>query len=94
MRRGLIAAVSVIALMLAGGIVWNANASPLNLPSLPNYSPVETVGCASALIRAGLDVMRVSKQLGHSNPNITLGTFHEFEEADTGAADAIGKVLG
>ena len=34
---------------------------------------------ASALIRAGLDVMRVSKQLGHSNPAITLTAYtHEF----------------
>jgi len=50
---------------------------------------------ASALIRAGLDVVRVSRQLGHSKPTITLATYaHEFEEADSGAADAIGKVLG
>jgi integrase len=50
---------------------------------------------ASALIRAGLDVVRVSRQLGHSKPTITLSTYaHEFEEADSGAADAIGKVLG
>ena len=50
---------------------------------------------ASALIRAGLDVVRVSRQLGHSKPTITLSTYaHEFEAIDTGAADAIGKVLG
>jgi integrase len=50
---------------------------------------------ASALIRAGLDVVRVSRQLGHSKPTITLATYaHEFEEADSGATDAIGKVLG
>ena len=50
---------------------------------------------ASALIRAGLDVVRVSRQLGHSKPTITLSTYaHEFDEADRGAADAIGKVLG
>jgi hypothetical protein len=37
----------------------------------------------------------VSRQLGHSNPTITLSTYaHEFEEGDSGAADAIGKVLG
>jgi integrase len=50
---------------------------------------------ASALIRAGLDVVRMSRQLGHSKPSVTLSTYaHEFEEADTGAADAIGKLLG
>jgi integrase len=49
---------------------------------------------ASALIRAGLDVVRVSRQLGHSKPTITLATYaHEFEEADTGVAEAIGKVI-
>jgi len=49
----------------------------------------------AALIHAGLDVVRVSRQLGHSNPTITLSTYaHEFEEGDSGAADAIGKVLG
>ena len=49
---------------------------------------------ASALIRAGLDVVRVSRQLGHSKPTITLAIYaHEFEEVDSGAADAIGKVL-
>ena len=50
---------------------------------------------ASALIRAGLDVVRVSRQLGHSKPTVTLNVYaHEFEEADSGAADAIAKVLG
>jgi integrase len=50
---------------------------------------------ASALIRAGLDVMRVSKQLGHSNPAIALTAYtHEFKEGDSGAADAINKVPG
>jgi hypothetical protein len=42
-----------------------------------------------------LDVVRVSRQLGHSNPTITLSTYaHEFKEGDSGAADAINKVLG
>jgi hypothetical protein len=45
MRRSLIAIASAIMLMLAGGIVWNAHASPMGVPSLPNYSPVQTVGC-------------------------------------------------
>jgi len=48
MRRGLIAAAAVTMLMFAGGIVWNANAGPVAVPSLPNYSPVETVGCGGA----------------------------------------------
>jgi hypothetical protein len=39
MRISLIATVSAIMLMLIGGVVWNANASPMGVPSLPNYSP-------------------------------------------------------
>ena len=46
MRISLIATVSAIMLMLIGGVVWNANASPMGVPSLPNYSPVQTVGCS------------------------------------------------
>jgi hypothetical protein len=45
MRTGLIATASAIMLMLAGSILWNANASPMGVPSLPNYSSVQTVGC-------------------------------------------------
>ena len=44
MRGGLIATTAAIMLILAGGILWNANASSLGVPSLPNYSPVQTVG--------------------------------------------------
>jgi hypothetical protein len=47
MRAVLIAAASAM-VMLAGGLVWNANASPVGAPSLPNYSPVEKVGCNGA----------------------------------------------
>ncbi len=46
MRISFIATVSAIMLMLIGGVVWNANASPMGVPSLPNYSPVQTVGCS------------------------------------------------
>jgi integrase len=49
---------------------------------------------ASALIRSGLNVVRVSRQLGHSRPTVTLTTYaHEFEEADMGAAQAIERML-
>jgi integrase len=40
-------------------------------------------GYASLLIAKGLNVVFVSRQLGHANPNITLGTYaHLFERAD------------
>ena len=50
---------------------------------------------ASALIAAGVDVVTVSRRLGHSSPSITLGVYgHLFGRADEAAALAIGKVLG
>ena len=50
---------------------------------------------ASALIAAGIDVVKVSRRLGHSSPVITLGVYaHLFSGADDGAAAAIEKVLG
>ncbi len=40
-------------------------------------------GFASLLIANGLNVVFVSRQLGHSNPTVTLGTYaHLFERAD------------
>jgi integrase len=38
---------------------------------------------ASMLIAQGLNVVFVSRQLGHSNPNVTLSTYaHLFDRAD------------
>jgi integrase len=48
----------------------------------------------SALIAAGIDVVSVSRRLGHSSPVITLGTYaHLFRETDAAAAEAIERVL-
>lgn len=50
---------------------------------------------ASALIAARIDVVKVSRRLGHSSPVITLSTYaHLFGDEDDGAAAAIEKVLG
>ena len=49
-------------------------------------------GFASLLIPEGLNVVFVSRQLGHANPTITLGVYaHLFERADhaTAARDAL-----
>ena len=40
-------------------------------------------GYASLLIAKGLNVVLVSRQLGHANPTVTLSTYaHLFEQAD------------
>jgi integrase len=50
---------------------------------------------ASALIASGLDVVAVSKRLGHSSPALTLSVYsHLFQGNDRRAAEAIEKALG
>jgi integrase len=50
---------------------------------------------ASALIAAGVDIVTISRRLGHSSPAITLRVYsHLFAHTDTTAADAIGRLLG
>ena len=50
---------------------------------------------ASALIAGGIDVVKVSRRLGHSSPVITLSTYARlFSKDDDGAAAAIEAVLG
>jgi integrase len=49
---------------------------------------------ASALIAAGIDVVTVSRRLGHSSPTITLSVYaHLFVKTDTTAAAAIEATL-
>jgi integrase len=50
---------------------------------------------ASALIAAGVDIVTVSKRLGHGSPAITLGVYaHLFNRTDAAAAQAIENALG
>jgi integrase len=49
---------------------------------------------ASVLIASGLDVVKVSRRLGHSSPVVTLTVYaHLFEKTDTAAAAAIEAAL-
>ena len=49
---------------------------------------------ASALISAGLDVVAISRRLGHANPTVTLNVYaHLFVRTDTAAATAIEAVF-
>lgn len=49
---------------------------------------------ASALIREGVDVLTISRRLGHSKASVTLDVYgHLMDGADGAAADAIGRAL-
>ena len=49
---------------------------------------------ASVLIRAGVDILTISRRLGHSKPSVTLDVYgHLIEGADKAAAEAISRVL-
>ena len=50
---------------------------------------------ASMLIAASVDVLTVSRRLGHGSPSITLGVYaHLFSNTDDRAASAIDATLG
>ena len=48
----------------------------------------------SSVIDAGVDVVTISKRLGHASPNITLKVYaHLFRKRDDKAAEAINQAL-
>jgi integrase len=50
---------------------------------------------ASQLIDAGIDVVKISKRLGHASPNITLQVYaHLFRKRDDVSAAAINAAIG
>jgi integrase len=50
---------------------------------------------ASQLIASGLDVLTISRRLGHSTPTITLGVYgHLFSNTDDRAAQALDAAFG
>ena len=62
---------------------------------LPRFHP-HTLrhSLASLLIANGLDIVAVSRRLGHANPTMTLNVYaHVLEKADTTATETISKVL-
>jgi integrase len=49
---------------------------------------------ASALIAAGVDIVTVSRRLGHASPAITLNVYaHKFGSTDTAAALAVAGAM-
>jgi integrase len=74
-------------------IRWRKTVKALGLPSLVFHELRHTH--ASQLIAAKVDIVTISKRLGHADPAITLRVYsHMFEETDAAAADAINMALG
>jgi integrase len=74
-------------------ILWRRAIEPIgSLPKVTFHALRHSH--ASAVIAAGIDVVTVSRRLGHGSPAITLNVYaHLFHKSDVGAAGAIEKVL-
>jgi len=71
---------------------WQAAQGTFGLPRVTFHALRHTH--ASALIAAGLDVVKISRRLGHADPTLTLRSYaHLFDKVDTAAASAIEAAL-
>jgi integrase len=71
---------------------WAEAVRVLKLPDVSFHALRHTH--ASALIDAGLDVVKISKRLGHASPHITLMVYaHLFSSRDIVSADAINAAF-
>ena len=71
---------------------WRRIVAAKKLPAVSFHALRHTH--ASMLIRAGVDILTISRRLGHSKASVTLDVYgHLIGGADEAAANAIGKVL-
>src|SRR5262245_38013216 len=71
---------------------WRRVCNAKHLPMASFHSLRHTH--VSMLIRAGVDILTISRRLGHSKASVTLDTYgHLIEGADAAAAKAIEGVL-
>jgi integrase len=71
---------------------WATVARAIGLPGVTWHALRHTH--ASMLIDAGIDVVRVSKRLGHADPSVTLRIYsHLFAKRDDKSADAIDAAV-
>ena len=71
---------------------WSRARAAMKLPAVSFHAFRHSH--ASMLIRAGVDILTVSRRLGHANASITLNVYgHLIEGADAAAARAIEGVL-
>jgi integrase len=67
--------------------LWRSACKSLKLPRVSFHALRHTH--ASGLIAAGIDVLKISRRLGHGSPNVTLGVYgHLFNNDDSDAARA------
>jgi integrase len=71
---------------------WSRVATSIGFPGLSFHALRHTH--ASQLIDAGIDIVTISRRLGHAKPDITLRVYaHLFRKDDSKAADAIDAAL-
>lgn len=71
---------------------WGDVAAAIGMPEITFHALRHTH--ASQLIDAGIDVVTISKRLGHASGNVTLQVYaHQFQKRDDKAADAINAAL-
>jgi integrase len=71
---------------------WGRTVERLGLPDVTWHALRHTH--ASQLIDAGVDIVTISKRLGHAKPDITLRIYaHLFRQSDSAAAAAINAAL-
>lgn len=71
---------------------WRRTAATRELPKVMFHALRHSH--ASALIASGLDVLTISRRLGHGSPVVTLNTYaHLFEKTDAAAATAIEAAM-
>jgi len=73
-------------------MAWGEYAARIGMPEVTFHALRHTH--ASQLIDAGVDVVTISKRLGHAKPDITLRTYaHLFRKDDGKAAAAINAAM-
>jgi integrase len=73
--------------------LWQRFAERVGMPDITFHALRHTH--ASQLIDAGVDIVTISKRLGHAKPDITLRVYsHLFRKDDSKAAVAINQMFG
>lgn len=72
---------------------WSAAMQSIGMPAVTLHSLRHVH--ASMLIASGMDILTISRRLGHSTPTVTLGVYgHLIHGADDRAADIMAAAFG